>query len=39
LKGKSFGETDLINHCTSEQVTCTEEEHKENRRTSITKLK
>lgn len=39
LKGKSFGETDLVNECISDQVTCTEEQHKENRRTSITKLK
>jgi peptidoglycan-associated lipoprotein len=39
LRGKSYGETNLVNKCTSEAITCTEEEHKENRRTSITKLK
>jgi peptidoglycan-associated lipoprotein len=38
LKGKSLGETDLVNKCAN-KVKCTEAEHKENRRTAITRVK
>ncbi|MDG1333385.1 MAG: OmpA family protein [Crocinitomicaceae bacterium] len=34
IKAKGYGETDLVNHC-KDGVTCTEDEHQENRRTEV----
>jgi len=34
IKAKGYGESQLMNHC-KDNVTCSEEEHQENRRTEV----